>query len=195
MKKMLMFQSIRGNAASVAAAPFYLPEIVRGGGGGAAPVAGGAAAAPDMPWGNPTWDVLHTMAEKIKPELFAQVRTDVLNVIFTICTNLPCPDCSEHAKKHLDSIGFKNIRTPEELKTAIFQFHNYVNSRKKYPIFSRDNLDEKYARVNTKKAIYYFIQHFQEGSKNPGMISQELFRTRILGQLVEWFKTNMGLFN
>jgi hypothetical protein len=197
MKKM-QYTTKLGAAApapiSVAAAPFYSAAA-------AVAVATEATAATPrarekdpMTWGEPTWFLLHTMAEKIKPEVFAKTREDVLTVITTICTNLPCPECSEHAKKHLENIGFKNIRTKEELKTALFQFHNYVNSHKKFPIFSRDELDEKYARANSKNVIYHFMQHFQEGSKNPAMISQELFRTRILGQLVEWFKANLGLF-
>ena len=151
-----------------------------------------------MVWGEPTWFLLHSLAEKIKPEHFANntTRQDVLNVIYTICTNLPCPECSEHAKKYLtQTVGYTAIRTKDELKNMLFAFHNYVNQRKRYPIFSRDELDEKYARANIKKIIYNFLIHYQEGSKNPNMISNELFRARIISQLMDWFKSNLNLFD
>ena len=152
-----------------------------------------------MIWGEPTWFLLHALAEKIKPADFennATTRQDVLNIIYTICTNLPCPSCSEHAKTYLtQTAGYTSIRTKDELKNMLFAFHNYVNSRKRYPIFSRDVLDEKYSRANIKNIIYNFLKYYPEGSKNPNMISNELFRSRIIAQLIEWFKTNIHLFD
>lgn len=151
-----------------------------------------------MIWGEPTWFLLHSMAEKIKTEHFENnsTRQDILNVIYIICTNLPCPECSEHAKNYLtQTVGYTNIRTKDELKNMLFGFHNYVNSRKRYPIFARDELDEKYSRANIKNIIYNFLIHYQEGSKNPNMISNELYRTRIIAQLIEWFKKNITLFS
>jgi len=151
-----------------------------------------------MTWGQPTWFLLHSIAEKINPERFENktTRQDVLNVIYTICTNLPCPECSEHAKKYLSqTVGYTNIRTKDELKDMLFHFHNYVNKHKKYEIFTKDELDEKYARANIKNIIYNFLVHYQEGSKNPNMISNELYRSRIISQLIEWFKTNITLFS
>jgi len=45
-----------------------------------------------MKWGEPTWFMFHTLAEKIKPEYFSIVRVDFLNIINTICANLPWPE-------------------------------------------------------------------------------------------------------
>ena len=50
-----------------------------------------------MKWGEPTWFMFHTLAEKIKPEYFQEIRMDLLNIIYTICTNLPCPDCARQS--------------------------------------------------------------------------------------------------
>lgn len=151
-----------------------------------------------MLWGEPTWILLHTIAEKIKPEIFLvnSSRLDILNIVFNICTNLPCPECSEHAKTYLmTTVNYTNIRSKNELKNMLFNFHNYVNSRKKLPIFSKEQLDEKYSKSVIKNIIYNFFVHYQESSKNPKMISNEIFRVRIIGTLMDWFKHNITNFN
>ena len=97
------------------------------------------AAQPDQPkkmkWGESVWFLLHTLSEKVKPESFLEMRQGFLNIIYIICTNLPCPDCSAHAKMYLDNNQFNSIQSPEQLKIFIFNFHNSVNSRKGFPIF------------------------------------------------------------
>lgn len=152
---------------------------------------------PKMTWGEPTWFLLHTMAEKIPEETFQERKDDILNVIYTICTNLPCQFCSDHAKEYLSKqVNFRSgaIRTRENLKEVLFQFHNFVNRRKDYPIFSREELDVKYSRANMKNIVYNFFINFQERSKNPKTLSNELYRSRIILQLKEWFKANILLF-
>jgi hypothetical protein len=148
-----------------------------------------------MTWGEPTWLLLHSMAEQITPDQFLAHRTDILNVIYTICRNLPCHFCAEHAKDHLNKIQFLTgaVRTRDDLIRVLYEFHNYVNARKHYELFPVENL-EKYARTNIKNVVYNFFIHYQEKSKNPKMISNELYRSRIIIQLREWFSNNIQLF-
>jgi sarcosine oxidase delta subunit len=151
---------------------------------------------PKMTWGEPTWFLLHTLAEKVKPEFFPQIRESLLNLIYSVCSCLPCPECAEHAKKYLMTTGkIRQIRTQEDLKMMLFEFHNYVNMRKKYAAFSVDELREKYARANTTNIIRNFIAHFQEKSNNPNLLSAELYRHRVLTQMTEWFQDNIHFFN
>jgi hypothetical protein len=164
------------------------------------PEAAAAAAAaevekkPKMLWGAPTWFLLHSLAEKISEKNFALYRQDILNIVFTICTNLPCPECSEHAKKYLnDTVRYMNIRTKQELKHMLFEFHNYVNKHKKYAFFSREQLDEKYSRANMKNIIYNFLFFYQDKSKSSKLLATELYRTRIIQLLKEWFQTNISI--
>ena len=70
----------------------------------------------EIKWGKPTWQFFHMLAHKIKPEYFKQVRIELLNTIYSICSTLPCPVCSEHAKQYMNSINFNNIQTKEDLK-------------------------------------------------------------------------------
>ena len=83
-----------------------------------------------MKWGEPVWFFLHTISHKIKDDSFVQMRSDLLKYIYTICTNLPCPDCSNHAKTYLNGINFNNIKTKTDLQIMLFEFHNSVNARK-----------------------------------------------------------------
>ena len=117
----------------------------------AAPVAAPGPPPPPPPppaqkvtWGAPIWTLLHTMAEKITDADFAAVREDLLNVIFTICTNLPCPECSDHALKHMNTPKryLRNIRSRAELRDYLWEYHNMVNQYKKYDLFGYDGLDQ-----------------------------------------------------
>ena len=146
-------------------------------------------------WGEPVWFLLHTLAEKVKPESFSIIKKELLQNIYTICTNLPCPDCSNHAKIYLDDIRFLNILTRDDLKNALFEFHNSVNIRKGYPLFNRAELDSKYKIAITKNIIIHFMNHFQDKYRSPKLISSDLYRSRIAEMLKQWFNKNLHYFN
>lgn len=147
-----------------------------------------------MKWGEPTWFLFHTLAEKIKPEYFSIIRTELLNNIYTICKNLPCPMCASHATHYLNGINFNTITTKEHLKLMLFQFHNTVNEKKGLPIFHLVDLDEKYEKAVTINIINNFITHFRDKHKSIHMISDDLYRQRLAGLLMNWFSTNMKYF-
>jgi hypothetical protein len=147
-----------------------------------------------MTWGEPTWFFLHTIAEKVKPESFAIIRGELLQHIYNICVNLPCPLCAKHAKMHLDSINFSIISSKDELKMMLFTFHNIINSRKNYPLFSLEDLDVKYSLANIGKIFRHFIYHFTDSYRAPGMIADDLFRKQLSKKIIEWFNNNENHF-
>jgi hypothetical protein len=147
-----------------------------------------------MKWGEPTWFLFHTLAHKVKDEDFPTIRKDLINIIYTICTNLPCPDCAKHATEYMNNINFNTIQTKEQLKNMLFVFHNTVNSRKNFPIFPREELDAKYSRANTINIIKNFMVHFENKHKSIRMISDDLHRARIANNLKQWFSGNMTHF-
>jgi hypothetical protein len=59
-----------------------------------------------MKWGEPIWNLFHVLAEKVKEETFANIREELLNIIYTICANLPCPDCANHATTYMNNINY-----------------------------------------------------------------------------------------
>ena len=93
-----------------------------------------------MKWGAPTWFLFHTLAEKVKPEHFQDIKKDLLNLIYTICSNLPCQMCAKHAVQYLNNVNFNNITTKESLRFMLHRFHNEVNRRKNVPEFPLEQL-------------------------------------------------------
>jgi hypothetical protein len=148
-----------------------------------------------MRWGAPTWFLLHTLAEKVKDEHFDRIKIDLFRSIYTICTNLPCPDCSNHAKQYLDSINFALIRTKQDLKNMLFVFHNMVNQRKGQPIYTKEEMENTYPKAVTVNIINNFLFHFSDKSRSPKLMAGDLYRSRITVNIKEWLTQNMYCFN
>ena len=49
-------------------------------------------------WGPCIWKTLHVLTVKIKEEYFSTQRQKLIDIIFQICNNLPCPMCASHAQ-------------------------------------------------------------------------------------------------
>ena len=147
-----------------------------------------------MKWGEPTWILLHTLCEKVKDNSFDKILPSLLNIIYIICTNLPCPDCSAHAKQYLDSIRFKSIQTKPQLKKIMFDFHNSLNARKGFPIFKYADLN-KYSTAITINVIYNFMNYYSVKNRSIHMISNDIYRNNIIIQIKEWFNVNIKLFD
>ena len=147
-----------------------------------------------MKWGKPTWFLLHTLAEKVNEDNFSTLRKDLLDIVYSICTNLPCPDCANHAKIYLDGINFNTIQTKQDLKMMLFIFHNSVNARKGYAIFTKEELDTKYASAITSNIIQNFMSYYLVKNTAPQMIANDMFRRRIMMKAQDWFNKNMAYF-
>jgi len=146
-----------------------------------------------MSWGKPTWFLFHTLAEKVIDSHFLDIRIGLLDVIYSICLNLPCPKCAEHAKEHLNGINFNTIRTKDDLKLLLFDFHNLVNIRKGYDIFHIEDL-KKYEFAITKNVIHNFLVEYNKKSKNIRYLADDLHRNRITSSLRKWFSDNLMHF-
>lgn len=148
-----------------------------------------------MKWGEPTWFLFHTLAEKVKDEYFVQIRKELLDVIYTICVNLPCPTCAVHATQHMNGINYSTIQSKQQLKEMLFSFHNTVNTRKQFPLFDYSDLDTKYSAANTVAIIQNFMVHFQDKHASIHMIANDMHRARIANILKKWFNENIQYFN
>jgi hypothetical protein len=147
-----------------------------------------------MKWGEPTWFLFHTLAEKIKPEHFAQYKDELFDVIRSICNTLPCPDCAKHATQHMQKINFNSIRTKEDLQTMLWSFHNEVNARKGYAKFPIENLSEKYSKGITRNIIQLFIMVHSDKHSSFRMLSNEFYRANIVARLKTWFIQHIHIF-
>ena len=148
-----------------------------------------------MKWGEPVWFFLHTLSYKIKNDSFTSLRAELLKQIYIICTNLPCPDCSNHAKNYLGGINFNNIQTKSDLINMLFEFHNSVSRRKGMVEFPREQFDSKYSTANTEAMMAYFIRAFMDKHASPRMISDDIYRARLSHSVNSWFISNKTHFD
>jgi uncharacterized membrane protein YheB (UPF0754 family) len=145
-------------------------------------------------WGKPTWYLFHTLAEKVKEEMFLQIKNEMFNIINIICINLPCPICANHAKKYMEDINPATIKTKQQFKEMLFHFHNSVNLRKNYPPLPLEQLDVIYSRANLSNIIQHFLLHFRDKSRNIRMISNEMYRNMVVKQVSNWLSKHAPYF-
>ena len=148
-----------------------------------------------MKWGEPVWFFFHTIAEKVKPESFAIIRVELLQLIVSICRNLPCPTCSQHATAYLANANINNIKTKEQLIDFFYNFHNEVNGRKGFALFPRELLRDKYSKANTANIINYFLVNLLDKSYSIRMIAEDFHRKRLVGEVKTWLNANLQHFN
>ena len=145
-------------------------------------------------WGEPTWFLFHTLAEKVHESEFDKIRASLLEIIYTIAIHLPCPSCAAHAKQHLDGINFNAIQTKAQLKQMLFEFHNSVNKRKNFPMFLSSDLDEKDSKAITFHIIQNFMIQFEKKTKSVRLIVDDLHRQRMTVTLKTWFNDHVMYF-
>lgn len=148
-----------------------------------------------MKWGEPTWTLFHVLVEKVKPEHFAAIRPDLIDVITSICANLQCPDCSHHATTYLASVNFNNIQTKDQLRIMLYTFHNTVNERKSVQLFEFEQMDV-YKQMNTATIIHRFMYFFEiKYTTNLRMMPNGFARTQQAHKLKQWFDRNIMAFD
>jgi hypothetical protein len=141
-------------------------------------------------WGPCTWYLFHTLAEKILVEKFDNIKDSFLDIIIRCCNNLPCPDCSMHAKQQLSSLNRSSIKTKDDLKLMLHSFHNIVNNRLNKPQFSTDELNNKYKLANTTNIVRHFIQIWGKPSHNPKLMTEDLHKSRVVKDFINWWNIN-----
>ena len=148
----------------------------------------------EMIWGNYTWLLFHTIAEKIKNEYFQEEKENLIKYIKKLCSVLPCPDCSNHATYLLNHYDYKCIKNKDDFKRFIFDFHNIVNSRKNYQLEDMPIL-EKYESAILYKIIYIWNLHFTTTGVNTRLLTDTMRRNSIKKQFLNYMNTNKFKFD
>lgn len=159
-----------------------------------APVLNSKEVGTKLEWGEPIWTFFHTLAQKILPEHYELKSRELFDIIKLICNNLPCPICTEHATKYLNKINFFSLKTKDDLKLMLFQFHNEVNTRKKYSQFPLSELDSKYERAITINVINNFLLSYRKKSRNLQMIATEMNKVAAYKTVYSWLTKNLDIF-
>lgn len=145
-------------------------------------------------WGNAVWYLFHTLAYKLKPEYNSEAWV-LFGHIISICHNLPCPDCQEHASKILSSVNGRQVSaTKDALIQFLYTFHNTVNKRIKVPEFSKEGLT-MYARANTQKIVAHFIHIMTANTNNEKLMMDAFRRQKYMTAFINYIKTNGYKYN
>tara|TARA_B100000900_G_scaffold414467_1_gene441186 strand:+ start:3168 stop:3629 length:462 start_codon:yes stop_codon:yes gene_type:complete len=134
-------------------------------------------------WGNSVWYIFHSLAYKINESHFNEVKDDFIYIIKTVCSNLPCPECSNDAMNELNKVQFNNIKSKEELKLLLFNFHNHINKKLNKPIFELSKLDDKYSKANLNAICNNFYIIFMSNSNIPQLMSASFHRKHNLPKI------------
>jgi len=148
-----------------------------------------------MKWGEPTWLLMHTLAQKVKESAFPIIRLELLNLIKNICANLPCPDCANHATQYMAAVNFNTIQTKQHLIDMLFRFHNTVNKKKGFDLFTHEELEPKYGSAITVNIITNFLNAFQQKNYSIRMIANDFHRARAVSVIRAWLQQNFQAFD
>lgn len=143
-------------------------------------------------WGKPTWSFFHTLACNVNESSFPMMGASLIAVIQTTCKHLPCPDCTKHAGEFWSKVKTNNIRTKQDLIDLLFMFHNMVNHRKSYEMFTHDQL-AIYETKNVIQEYNEFVKHFNTRG-NMNYISESFHRNMMLTSLRAWIVANIHHF-
>jgi len=142
-------------------------------------------------WGPPCWFLMHSLATRVKNEKFETIKEELWKLINEICNNLPCPDCRNHAM-----VAMKNakkgliLRSKQNLETFLFDFHNNVNKRKGYRVFTKEEYDKRYQTANLKNVVEVFVNSFNFSTKNSNLMMETFHRQRFIKQFIVWINVN-----
>lgn len=144
-------------------------------------------------WGPPIWTLFHALAAKVKEDKYAELKPQLISFIKMICFNLPCPNCSMHAKSVLSKVKFERIANPTMLQNFLYTFHNSVNKRKNKSDFDQSKLPV-YADINLVSAFNNFVAVFHTRG-NMKMLAESFQRAQIVKNFKKWFANNLQHFN
>jgi hypothetical protein len=147
---------------------------------------------PPEVWGPAVWTLFHTLIEKMNPYAYHHVIGSMFSIIIRICKVLPCPECSADASIFLAKIKLNDYKTKDHFKNMLYLFHNYVNAKKRKPLYNYSDL-RRYAGFNLILVINNFISKYNTKG-NMKLLAESFQRSFVVKDLVAWFKTYARAF-
>jgi len=143
-------------------------------------------------WGPAVWSLFHTLAEKVNENAYPYIAKQLFNLIVRICRFLPCPECSIDASNFLAKIRIENLKTKADFKQTFYLFHNYVNAKKRKPMFNFGSLSV-YQRYRLVPIVNNFISCYNTKG-NMKLLNESFQRQFVLKDFRSWFSANIKAF-
>jgi hypothetical protein len=142
-------------------------------------------------WGKYVWFFFHSLAEHIDDEFYKKNSRFICNIIKNICVNLPCPECSIHAKEYTKTLTPATVPNKDALKLYFFTFHNTVNKRLRKPKFTDFDL---YKRAKLADVFNQFKKMYSKTRNPSGGFHDKLHRKRIVNEMETFLMNNSAHF-
>ena len=142
-------------------------------------------------WGPYVWQLFHSLAEMIHEDAFVKHRKEIVNIIKQICQTLPCNYCARHAKEYTRRLFPHHLRSKEQLKQYLFDFHNVVNKK---TLKSKFTNFEIYKKINLKQVIINFNIIFSKRTSRVSGFTDIITRKKIIKNLNEFMNKNSNDF-
>ena len=146
-------------------------------------------------WGPAIWYLFHTLSFKIKAVHFHEIKDELLGHFISICNNLPCPECTEHAQQEIKHLDKSKITNKKELCMYFIYFHNKVNIRTKKKIFTFDEFVLKYKNSVTRNVIANFFIVLSKSDHNVKLMTNSFYKSAVIINLKKWLNVNASKFN
>ena len=90
------------------------------------------------------------------------------------------------------ALFLKDYKTKNEFKNMLYLFHNWVNAKKRKPLFNYANMN-KYANLHLPFVINNFIANYNTKG-NMKLLTESFQRSFVIKDFISWFKTNSRIF-
>ena len=147
---------------------------------------------PPEVWGPAVWRLIHTLCERLNENAYNALSHQLFNFFVRICKFLPCPECSTDASNFLAKIKISNLKNKTEFKNTFYLFHNWVNAKKRKPLFNYGYINI-YGKYRLIEVINDFIAKYQTKG-NMKLLTESFQRQLVVKDLKNWLKFNMSAF-
>ena len=143
-------------------------------------------------WGPAIWTLFHTLAERVSEHAYPVIARQLFSQIVRICKVLPCPECSIDASIFLAKVNIMELKNKTEFKNLFYLFHNYVNAKKRKPLFNYGNMNT-YDRYPLIPVLNNFFAKFNTKG-NMKLLNESFQRNLVQKDFKKWIVANIGAF-
>ena len=147
-------------------------------------------------WGNACWYLIHGLSFKIKTD-DKRFINELMTRIYNVCINLPCPECSEHAREtflQAKNCGIK-INSKAELQAFWWKFHNLVNRRTGKSYMSFEDARSKYEKARLFPIVNNFVKIMKRNVPGERAMMYSMSRNKATENMFNFIKENQAYFD
>lgn len=147
-------------------------------------------------WGNACWHLIHGLTFKMKTD-DKKIIDQLMVLLYNVCVNLPCPECSEHAKETFTQARNNGIKVNslDELQAFWWKFHNLVNMRtgKEWVLF--EDAKSKYEKARLFHIVNNFVRIMKRNIPGERSMMYSMSRNNAVEKMFNFIKENQASFD